>query len=45
MMMVFRNNNAKVENLALAKLRVWWHFITQLGDKVSQLFDQVNELL
>ncbi|XP_064648530.1 telomere-associated protein RIF1-like [Lineus longissimus] len=40
MMMVFKNNNAKVETLALLKLRVWWHFITKLDDKVSQLFDQ-----
>ncbi|KAL5006938.1 hypothetical protein ScPMuIL_015744 [Solemya velum] len=41
MMQLFKNNNAKVESVAMVKLSVWWHFIWLLGPKASALFDQV----
>ncbi|XP_067648705.1 telomere-associated protein RIF1-like [Haliotis asinina] len=40
-MQVFKINNAKVESVALEKLEAWWHFVTALGSKISQNFDQV----
>ena len=42
LMQVFRINNAKVEMVAVEKMRVWWHFIVQLRDGASTYFEQVS---
>ncbi|XP_052797305.1 telomere-associated protein RIF1-like isoform X2 [Mya arenaria] len=41
-MQVFNHNNTKTEPVAMAKLKVWWHFIWLLGNKFSTYFDMVG---
>jgi len=43
-MQVFKHNNAKTESVAMAKLKVWWHFVWLLGSKVPPNFDMVGYL-
>ena len=41
-MQVFKINNAKVEEVAVTKLKVWWHFLRALGSNLPSHFDQVK---
>ena len=43
-MQVLRINNAKTEEIAVAKLDTWWHFMLKLDGKLSAYFDQVSVL-